>query len=123
MSAVPSLLDQPGSSPFSAAADWTTGTLLGSVAVSLCVIAIAFIGLRMMTGHLAMRDGLRVVIACFVLLGAPTIAAGLKGVADELSPSGVVEPVQIQAFPAPSPLPPANYDPYAGASLQREGSM
>ena len=56
MSASPSLFDQPASSPFGVAAEWLTGTLLGSVAVSLCVIAIAFVGLGMMTGHLAARD-------------------------------------------------------------------
>jgi type IV secretory pathway VirB2 component (pilin) len=120
MSAVPSLLDPPVSSPFSAAADWVAGTLFGSVAVSLCVIAIAFVGLRMMTGHLAARDGLRVAAACFVLLGAPAIALGLKGAADVVAPSGAAEPVQVQAFPDPRPLPPANYNPYAGASMRRD---
>lgn len=118
-SSSPSLLEAPASSPFVAAADWVTGTLLGSVAVSLCVIAVAFVGLRMMTGHLSARDGLRVVIACFVLLGASTIAAGLRGAAEQASPPAAVLPTLPQGSPAPSPLPPADYDPYAGASLRR----
>ena len=101
MTAAPSLFDAPGSSPFAAAADWVTGTLLGSVAVSLCVIAIAFVGLRMMTGHLAARDGLRVVIACFVLLGASTIAAGVRRAADEASAPGAAAPVPVQPLPGP----------------------
>lgn len=104
MTASPSLFDAPASSPLGAAAEWLTGTLLGSVAVSLCVIAIAFVGLRMMTGHLAARDGLRVVIACFVLLGAATIAAGLQRTAQQISPPAS-EPVQVQATADPAPLP------------------
>jgi type IV secretion system protein VirB2 len=107
MTASASLFDPPASSPLGAAAEWLTGTLLGSVAVSLCVIAIAFVGLRMMTGHLAARDGLRVVIACFVLLGAATIAAGLQRTAQEISPTAS-EPAQLQGTPDPALLPPAN---------------
>jgi type IV secretory pathway VirB2 component (pilin) len=92
MSAAASLFDPPASSPLAAAAQWVTGTLLGGVAVSLCVLAIAFVGLRMMTGHLAVRDGLRVVLACFVLLGASAIAAGLRSAADGIAPSGASRP-------------------------------
>jgi hypothetical protein len=97
--------------------EWLTGTLLGSVAVSLCVIAIAFVGLRMMTGHLAARDGLRVVIACFVLLGAATIAAGLQRTARQVSPAGS-DPVQAQALSDPPPLAPAAAPFPGGPSLQ-----
>jgi type IV secretion system protein VirB2 len=98
--AAPSLFDVPATSVFTAAGQWVTGTLLGSVAVSLCVIAIAFVGLRMMTGHLAARDGLRVVLACFVLLGASTIAAGVRRAADEAAHPAP----PVQALPAPELL-------------------
>ena len=91
--AAPSLFDVPATSVFAAAGQWVTGTLLGSVAVSLCVIAIGFVGLRMMTGHLAARDGLRVVVACFVLLGASTIAAGVRRAADEAAHPAAADPV------------------------------
>jgi type IV secretory pathway VirB2 component (pilin) len=99
MSAAPSLFDPPAASVFAAAGQWVTGTLLGGVAVSLCVIAIAFVGLRMMTGHLAARDGLRVVIACFVLLGASTIAGGMRRAADEASQPGAPDPLSAQPLP------------------------
>ena len=107
MSASPSLFDPPASSPFAAAAEWLTGTLLGSVAVGLCVIAIAVVGLRMMTGHLAARTGLRVVIACFVLLGAATIAGGLQRAAQQISPatpdSATLQPTGYPSSEGPSP--------------------
>ena len=120
MKIAPSLLDPPGSSAFAAATDWMTGILLGSVAISLCVLAVAFVGLLLMAGRLAVRDGLRVVIGCFVLLGAPAIAAGLRGAADEAASSGPFEAVQVQTFPDRAPLPPSTYDPYAGASLRQD---
>ena len=119
MKIAPSLLNPPGTSAFAAATDWLTGTLLGSVAVSLCVLAIAFVGLMLMAGRLAVRDGLRVVIGCFVLLGAPAIAAGLRGAADEAS-SAQPSQVIVQSVPDPPPLPPTTYDPYAGASLRQD---
>ena len=67
-SVAPSLLEPSGTSPITQMIDWFTGTLLGSLAVSLCVIAIAIVGLTMLTGRLSVRDGARVVIGCFILL-------------------------------------------------------
>jgi len=104
MTAAASLFDAPASSPLVAAADWVTGTLLGSVAVSLCVVAIAFVGLRMMTGHIAVRDGLRVVVACFVLLGSSAIAVGLRSAADQASTGAPAPQPPPQAEPTPLPL-------------------
>ena len=120
MAVAPSLFDARAEPVLPSAADWVTGTLFGDIAVSLCVIAVAFVGLMLITGRLAVRDGLRVVIGCFVLLGAPVIAAGLRTAAHEAG--GSVAPSQpvIEAPPAPAPLPQATYDPYAGASLRRD---
>jgi len=114
-----SLFDSRGDPVLPVATDWVAATLLGSIAVGLCVLAVAFVGLMLMAGRLAVRDGLRVVIGCFVLLGAPVIAAGLRGAADEAysaQPSDVI----VQSVPEPPPLPPSTYDPYAGASLRRD---
>ena len=116
MKVAPSLFDPPSSSAFVAATDWLTGTLLGSVAISLCVLAVAFVGLPLMSGRLAVREGLRVAIGCFVLLGASTIAASLRNAADQASSS---EPGEIVIQPLLDPPPPSTYDPYDGASLRR----
>ena len=118
MQVAPSLFDPTGRSVFGAAMDWMAGTLLGNVAVSLCVLAVAFVGLMLMTGRLAIRDGLRVVVGCFVLLGAATIAAGLRGAADEAS-SGRPDPVVVPTREA-APVAPPPDDRYAGASLRRD---
>lgn len=119
MSLAPSLFDASSGSVLGPAADWLSGTLLGSVAISLCVIAIACVGLLLMTGRLAIRHAVQVVLGCFVLLGAPVIAAGLRGAADEASGSPVPREPIVAATPAPPPLPQSTFDPYAGASLRQ----
>ena len=120
MTVARSLFDPPSAAVLPATSEWVTGTLFGGLAVSLCVLAIAFVGLMLMSGRLAIRDGARVVIGCFVLLGAPLVAAGLRGVADEASQAVPGGPVTIEPPPAPAPLPPSAYDPYAGASLRQD---
>lgn len=102
------------------ASEWVTATLFGEVAVALCVLAVAFVGLLLMTGRLAVRDGVRVAIGCFVLLGAPVIASGLHSAAGSAAGSSVPVAPVIQVESAPAPLPSSTYDPYAGASLRRE---
>lgn len=120
MSARQSLFDAGTAPVLEPASQWLAGTLLGEVAVSLCVIAVAFVGFAMLTGRLAARDGLRVGIGCFVLLGAPALAAGLREAAGDAAGHA---PADISAF-SPSveqaPLPPTYSDPYAGASLRRD---
>jgi type IV secretion system protein VirB2 len=121
MTMAPSLFDTPQSPPLSSAAGWLTGAVSGSVAVILCVLAVAFVGLLLMSGRLALRDAGRVALACFVVLGASTIAAGLRGAAVAVVPmSHHPETIPVAQLPPPPPLPPANYDPYAGASLRSD---
>ncbi|MBD3730834.1 MAG: TrbC/VirB2 family protein [Sphingomonadales bacterium] len=108
-----------GAPALAEAVDWITETLLGSVATSLCVIAVATIGFMMVTGRMPVRQGLRIVLGCFVLLGAPVIAAALTGAGSEVSappPDPPPTPEDLRGD-----LPPADYDPYAGASLRRSG--
>lgn len=63
--------------PVESSLTWIETVLFGQVAVTLCVLAVAFIGLLMLTGRLPLRRGMMVVIGCFVLLGAPVIAYGV----------------------------------------------
>lgn len=100
--------------------EWINGVLLDSLAIGLCLIAVAVIGLMMLSGRLAIREGMRVVLGCFVLLGAPVIAAGLAGV---WSGNATYEPdpAPLVQYAEPRDIPPAaEYDPYAGASLRRD---
>jgi len=92
--------------------------MLIEVVTPLCVLAVALLGLAMLSGRFQIRSGFRVVLGCFVLLGAPGLAAGLFSVTSS-NPGVAVAQAPPPAFP-PSPgqeLPPADNDPYAGASL------
>ena len=70
-----------GSGPINAALGWVEGTLLGSVATTAAVIAVAVVGLMMLTGRIDWRRGLTVILGAFILFGAATIVAGIKGAA------------------------------------------
>lgn len=112
-------LAPPGSdSALAASVDWINGVLLGSLATGLCILAVSAVGLLMLIGQLPIRQGMRVILGCFVLLGAPVIAAGLAGVWQAASPPAS-EPMVFTPENSREALPPADYDPYAGASVRR----
>ena len=71
------MFDRPATDPLTGSVDWLTGTLVGDLAVAISVLAIAFVGFSMLTGRIALRRGLQVILGCFVLLGAPAIASGM----------------------------------------------
>ncbi|MBA4044799.1 MAG: hypothetical protein C0471_10320 [Erythrobacter sp.] len=113
-----SLFEAGGETPMVESARWIEGVMLGEIALGICVIAVAFIGVLMLTGRLPLREGARVVIGCFVLLGAPVIAAGFVGDGSGVGEASVTSPpVAVQSDDPRPELPPANFDPYAGASL------
>lgn len=70
-----------GSGPILAAVQWIQGTLLGNVATSVAVIAVAVVGLLMLTGRMNWRHGVTVIIGCFILFGAAAIVAGIQAAA------------------------------------------
>lgn len=74
-------LDPQGSGPVTAALGWIQGTLLGSVATAVAVIAVAGVGLLMLTGRMNWRYGASVIIGLFILFGAGAIVAGIRSVA------------------------------------------
>ncbi len=98
-------------------AQWIGDVMFGQVALGLCVLAVAFLGTLMLTGRMPIRDGFRVVLGCFVLLGAPVIAAGfMQNENPATAPvAAVIEPEH--SVPR-ADLPPARYNPYAQASVR-----
>jgi type IV secretory pathway VirB2 component (pilin) len=116
-----------GASPIVGAVHWLEGTLLGTVATTVAVIAVAWIGMMMLWGRIDVRRGITTVIGCFILFGAASIAAGIRSAAEAGfgGPEARLAPAPMAASPlenARDALPPArpsDYDPYAGASLRR----
>jgi type IV secretion system protein VirB2 len=70
-----------GASPLVAALGWIQDTMLGNLATTAAVIAVAAVGFLMLTGRIDWRRGLTVVVGCFVIFGAAAIVAGLRAVA------------------------------------------
>lgn len=73
--------DPAGSGPINNALLWLQGTLLGTVATTVAVMAVAAIGFMMLTGRMNWRFGATVIIGVFILFGATTIVAGIQGAA------------------------------------------
>jgi type IV secretion system protein VirB2 len=73
--------DPQGSGVIVNAMRWMQGTLLGTVATVVAVIAIASVGLLMLTGRINWRHGGVVILGCFILFGAASIVAGIQSAA------------------------------------------
>jgi type IV secretion system protein VirB2 len=73
--------DPRGSGPILAAVNWVQGTLLGNVATTVAVVAVAIVGFMMMSGRMNWRHGITVILGCFVLFGAAAIVAGIQAAA------------------------------------------
>lgn len=73
--------DPEGSGVLVAAFNWMQGTLLGTVATVIAVIAVAAVGFGMLTGRVNWRHGAVVILGCFILFGATSIVAGIRSAA------------------------------------------
>ncbi len=76
-----SLADPQGSGVIVSAVRWLQGTLLGTIATVVAVIAVAAVGLMMLTGRINWRYGATVILGVFILFGAASIVAGIQATA------------------------------------------
>jgi type IV secretion system protein VirB2 len=74
-------IDPAGSGVIVGAVNWLQGTLLGTVATVVAVIAVAAVGFMMLTGRVNWRHGAVVILGCFILFGAASIVAGIRAAA------------------------------------------
>lgn len=109
---------ESGQAALPAAVVWIERLILGPLGTSIAVLAIAFVGFAMLAGRVDWRKGLRVVLGCFILFGAPAIVnelmALLRGTGAE-----VANPTPPAEFAPPASAPQS--DPYAGASVPMDG--
>lgn len=73
--------DPSGSGAIVGAVHWVEGTLLGTVATVVAVIAVASVGFLMLTGRMNWRYGATVILGCFILFGAASIVGGIQAAA------------------------------------------
>ncbi len=122
-SSVGSLFESRQEGVLLSAIAWIEGTLLGPLATIIAIIAVAVIGFMLLSGRLFLRDGGRVLLGCFILFGAGSIAVGIRSLADDVA--GQAEMPQTAASlpaeqsPLTIPEPTEEFDPYAGASVPR----
>jgi type IV secretory pathway VirB2 component (pilin) len=114
------LTDAPASSAITAASGWVSDLIFGSLATSIAVIAIAWVGFAMLSGRIEVRRGLAVILGCFILFGARDIAQGIQstGVSPAGQVAGNVPPPPVFSAPPKRGSNSNNgFDPYAGASV------
>lgn len=75
------MVDPEGSGVLVNAVSWLQGTLLGTVATTIAVIAVAAVGFMMLTGRINWRHGAVVILGCFILFGSASIVAGIRAAA------------------------------------------
>lgn len=73
--------DPEGSGVLINAVGWMQGTLLGTLATTVAVIAVAAVGFMMLTGRINWRHGAVVILGCFILFGAASIVGGIRAAA------------------------------------------
>lgn len=73
--------DPAGSGPIVGALQWLQGTMLGTVATVVAVMAVAAVGFMMLTGRMNWRYGGVVILGCFILFGAASIVGGIQAAA------------------------------------------
>lgn len=115
-----SLADPPADSPIADGVSWIQGVALGTTATAIAVLAVAAIGLLMLSGRIELRRGTTVAIGCFILFGASSIAAALVSLTGSETQSPYALPPNLDPLPSRLRLPapsPTVYDPYAGASV------
>jgi type IV secretory pathway VirB2 component (pilin) len=109
-----------GSSSLVGALTWVENVLLGTTATVVGVIAVASIGLMMLSGRVDVKQGIRTVVGLLVVFGAPTIASAiemqLRQAATE-APGYAIAAASEPPLPAEQTPPPKAFDPYAGASV------
>ncbi|KQN10132.1 hypothetical protein ASE85_04220 [Sphingobium sp. Leaf26] len=95
---------------------WVEGLMLGSLATIAATLSVAIVGFLLLEGRLDWRRGVRTIVGCFLIFGAPVIAAGLLVPVNAAAPNVSSPTVEAEVRPPP-PRAPQQYDPYAGAAL------
>lgn len=96
------------------AIQWIEDMMLGSTATTAATLSVAIVGFLLLEGRMDWQQGARTIVGCFLIFGAPTIAAGLLLPVSTAAPSVPRPTIDAQLSPPRTPQP---YDPYAGAAL------
>ncbi|WP_186443246.1 MULTISPECIES: TrbC/VirB2 family protein [unclassified Sphingobium] len=98
------------------ATNWIEQLMLGSPATVAATLAVAIVGFQLFEGRMDWRRGVRTTVGCFLIFGAPVIAAGLLMPVSTSAVSSSHPIIEAEVAPPP-PRAAQPYDPYAGAAL------
>ena len=85
---MPAMILDPGQpSSIVAGVIWVEHALLGTAATTVAVICVAGLGFAFLAGRVPVRRAMTVLVGCFILFGAPSIAAGLSALVLREPPS------------------------------------
>ena len=113
---------QPEPNAVAAAVNWLSGLLTGPLISIIAIIAIASIGFLMLAGRVELRRSLRIILGCFIVFGASSIASGIMNAmagsdVPPVSTATVATPPSYPVAVVPAPNAPSAFDPYSGAAL------
>ena len=66
------------SNPILGAVTWIKDALMGPVATTVAVVAVAMVGFMMLTGRMNWKHGAVVILGLFILFGAPHIVDSIQ---------------------------------------------
>lgn len=100
------------------ATNWWDLAFFGPLATILCVIAVALLGFRMLSGYFQFTDAIRILVGIVIVFGSPALAASLMLKGNE---EATFRPPLLQAVEAKGrDLTPSESSPYSRASLRRD---
>lgn len=114
-----SLFDARSTAGIGTSLDGAATFVTGDMATALAVIAVAMVGVLMLSGQLRVLRSLRVIAGCCVLFGASAIAGLLIETGDEAEAPARIA-VDIENAQPREELPPSDYSPYSRASVRNE---
>lgn len=100
------------------AVDWIVSLLTGALATTVATLAVASIGFMLLAGHIRIARTARIILGCFILVGAPIIASGLinaigPAAEQKLAADAMARPPEFETPDEPD----GAYKPYPGAAV------
>ena len=103
--------------------EWLAALLTGTLATSIAILAVATVGFMLLSGRVQAAQVARVVLGCFIVFGAASIATGVSTLAILADPppnvaSQSIEPPEFRT----SEFTEGAYTPYPGAASGNQRS-
>lgn len=97
------------------AVNWLAALLTGSLGTAIAVLGIAAVGFALLQGRLPVARAATVILGCFVLFGAKSIASGLTSLTAPESAEIMPLISASTSVARPNAARPNAFDPYLGA--------